>query len=101
MELRSTVVNLCLQPSLPVAFNRRCPLPSTVSQSLAVSLSYEFEINGTLAAQAKLFLMAKRLVPLLNRVLVEKIISPSKTNAGILLPEKSTKELVTVAVILQ
>ncbi|CAB4316691.1 unnamed protein product [Prunus armeniaca] len=35
--------------------------------------------------------MAKRLVPLLNRVLVEKIISPSKTNAGILLPEKSTK----------
>ncbi|KAL9256578.1 10 kDa chaperonin, mitochondrial-like protein [Drosera capensis] len=35
--------------------------------------------------------MAKRLVPLLNRVLVEKIIPPSKTNAGILLPEKSTK----------
>ncbi|XP_024922653.3 10 kDa chaperonin, mitochondrial isoform X1 [Ziziphus jujuba] len=35
--------------------------------------------------------MAKRLVPLLNRVLVEKIVPPSKTNAGILLPEKSTK----------
>ncbi|KAI4348582.1 hypothetical protein L6164_009291 [Bauhinia variegata] len=35
--------------------------------------------------------MAKRLVPLLNRVLVEKIVPPSKTNSGILFPEKSTK----------
>ncbi|KAI8559299.1 hypothetical protein RHMOL_Rhmol04G0161100 [Rhododendron molle] len=35
--------------------------------------------------------MAKRLIPCLNRVLVEKIIPPSKTNAGILLPEKTTK----------
>ncbi|KAK9169663.1 hypothetical protein Syun_001803 [Stephania yunnanensis] len=35
--------------------------------------------------------MAKRLVPLLNRVLVEKIVPPSKTNAGILLPENTTK----------
>ncbi|XP_043693652.1 10 kDa chaperonin, mitochondrial-like [Telopea speciosissima] len=33
--------------------------------------------------------MAKRLIPSLNRVLVEKIIPPSKTNAGILLPEKT------------
>ncbi|XP_073043182.1 10 kDa chaperonin, mitochondrial-like isoform X2 [Primulina eburnea] len=35
--------------------------------------------------------MAKRLLPLLNRVLVEKITPPSKTNAGILLPEKTSK----------
>ncbi|XP_072959311.1 10 kDa chaperonin, mitochondrial-like [Typha angustifolia] len=35
--------------------------------------------------------MAKRLIPSLNRVLVEKIVPPSKTNAGILLPEKTTK----------
>ncbi|XP_028761513.1 10 kDa chaperonin, mitochondrial [Neltuma alba] len=35
--------------------------------------------------------MARRLGPLLNRVLVEKIVPPSKTNAGILLPEKSSK----------
>ncbi|KAJ0094946.1 hypothetical protein Patl1_15413 [Pistacia atlantica] len=35
--------------------------------------------------------MAKRLLPTLNRVLIEKIIPPSKTNAGILLPEKSSK----------
>ncbi|KAK8512737.1 hypothetical protein V6N12_030153 [Hibiscus sabdariffa] len=35
--------------------------------------------------------MAKRLIPTLNRVLVEKIIPPSKTTSGILLPEKSTK----------
>ncbi|GAB2210080.1 hypothetical protein Droror1_Dr00015333 [Drosera rotundifolia] len=33
--------------------------------------------------------MAKRLVPLMNRVLVEKITPPSKTAAGILLPEKT------------
>ncbi|KAF5201744.1 10 kDa chaperonin [Thalictrum thalictroides] len=33
----------------------------------------------------------KRLIPSLNRVLVEKIIPPSKTTAGILLPEKTTK----------
>ncbi|CAN4115346.1 unnamed protein product [Withania somnifera] len=35
--------------------------------------------------------MAKRLIPTLNRVLIEKITAPSKTNAGILLPEKSSK----------
>ncbi|KAF9594138.1 hypothetical protein IFM89_028392 [Coptis chinensis] len=35
--------------------------------------------------------MAKRLIPSLNRVLVEKIIPPSKTSSGILLPEKTTK----------
>ncbi|XP_076956017.1 10 kDa chaperonin, mitochondrial-like [Bidens hawaiensis] len=35
--------------------------------------------------------MAKRLIPSLNRVLVEKILPPSKTTAGILLPEKSSK----------
>ncbi|XP_004493381.1 10 kDa chaperonin, mitochondrial-like isoform X2 [Cicer arietinum] len=35
--------------------------------------------------------MAKRLIPLFNRVLVEKIVPPSKTNAGILLPEQSSK----------
>ncbi|GMH08111.1 hypothetical protein Nepgr_009951 [Nepenthes gracilis] len=35
--------------------------------------------------------MAKRLVPLFNRVLVEKIVPPSKTHAGILLPENTTK----------
>lgn len=35
--------------------------------------------------------MAKRLVPLLNRVLIEKIVPPAKTNTGILLPEKSSK----------
>lgn len=39
------------------------------------------------------FPMAKRLVPALNRILVEKIVPPSKTNAGILLPEKTAKVL--------
>ncbi|CAA3018244.1 10 kDa chaperonin-like [Olea europaea subsp. europaea] len=35
--------------------------------------------------------MAKRLLPTFNRVLVEKILPPSKTTAGIFLPEKSSK----------
>uniref|UniRef100_A0A2N9J712 Protein groES n=1 Tax=Fagus sylvatica TaxID=28930 RepID=A0A2N9J712_FAGSY len=35
--------------------------------------------------------MAKRLIPSLNRVLVEKILPPTKTNSGILLPEKAPK----------
>ncbi|KAL6505808.1 10 kDa chaperonin [Orobanche hederae] len=35
--------------------------------------------------------MARRLIPTLNRILVEKTIPPSKTTAGILLPEKSSK----------
>ncbi|KAG2701460.1 hypothetical protein I3843_06G042500 [Carya illinoinensis] len=35
--------------------------------------------------------MAKRLMPTLNRVLVEKVLPPSKTSAGILLPEKASK----------
>ncbi|XP_021907657.1 10 kDa chaperonin, mitochondrial-like [Carica papaya] len=33
--------------------------------------------------------MAKRLIPSFNRVLVQKILPPSKTNSGILLPEKT------------
>ncbi|KAI3759061.1 hypothetical protein L6452_06634 [Arctium lappa] len=35
--------------------------------------------------------MAKRLIPCLNRVLMEKIVPPSKTTTGILLPDKSSK----------
>ncbi|CAH2033680.1 unnamed protein product [Thlaspi arvense] len=35
--------------------------------------------------------MAKRLIPTLNRVLVEKILQPSKTVSGILLPESSSQ----------
>ncbi|XP_062172768.1 10 kDa chaperonin, mitochondrial-like [Alnus glutinosa] len=35
--------------------------------------------------------MAKRLIPSFNRVLVEKIVPPTKTNSGVLLPESTTK----------
>ncbi|KNA19109.1 hypothetical protein SOVF_064700 [Spinacia oleracea] len=35
--------------------------------------------------------MAKRLIPTFNRILIEKITAPTKTNAGILLPESSNK----------
>ncbi|KAH7570979.1 hypothetical protein JRO89_XS05G0232800 [Xanthoceras sorbifolium] len=42
--------------------------------------------------------MAKRLIPTLNRVLIEKIVPPSKTSAGILLPEKSSKASSLIAV---
>jgi co-chaperonin GroES (HSP10) len=33
--------------------------------------------------------MAKRLIPSLNRVLVERLVQPKKTPGGILLPETS------------
>ncbi|KAK2641008.1 hypothetical protein Ddye_022771 [Dipteronia dyeriana] len=35
--------------------------------------------------------MAKRLIPSFNRILVEKIVPPSQTNSGILLPKKTTQ----------
>jgi len=35
--------------------------------------------------------MAKRLIPTFNRILVEKIVPPAKTSAGILLPEKTSQ----------
>ncbi|KAK0589953.1 hypothetical protein LWI29_020564 [Acer saccharum] len=35
--------------------------------------------------------MAKCLLPTLDRVLIEKIVPPSMTSAGVLLPEKSNK----------
>ncbi|XP_021772215.1 10 kDa chaperonin, mitochondrial-like [Chenopodium quinoa] len=35
--------------------------------------------------------MAKRLIPTFNRILIEKITAPAKTNTGILLPESSSK----------
>jgi len=36
-------------------------------------------------------LTARKLKPLLDRVLVEKIVAPTRTAAGILLPETTTK----------
>lgn len=35
--------------------------------------------------------MAKRLIPLLDRVLVEKLAPPTKTVGGVLLPETASK----------
>ncbi|XP_019102011.1 PREDICTED: 10 kDa chaperonin, mitochondrial-like isoform X1 [Camelina sativa] len=35
--------------------------------------------------------MMKRLMPTFNRILVQKVIQPAKTESGILLPEKSSK----------
>ncbi|CAN8312230.1 unnamed protein product [Cochlearia groenlandica] len=35
--------------------------------------------------------MMKRLIPTFNRILVQRVIQPAKTESGILLPEKSSK----------
>lgn len=35
----------------------------------------------------------KRLIPLLDRVLVEKVVAPTKTAGGILLPESSASKV--------
>ena len=73
------VLALGLKPSHLADTNqgfRFCvPLVSPLLQFIIVILKY----------------MAKRLIPSLNRVLVEKIIPPSKTNTGVLLPEKTKK----------
>jgi hypothetical protein len=37
--------------------------------------------------------MAKRLIPLLDRVLVEKIVAPTKSVGGILLPESAVSKI--------
>lgn len=37
--------------------------------------------------------MSKRLIPLLDRVLVEKIIAPTKSVGGILLPESAVSKV--------
>ncbi|GLJ24340.1 hypothetical protein SUGI_0464630 [Cryptomeria japonica] len=35
--------------------------------------------------------MAKRLIPCFNRILIEKVVAPSKSTGGILLPESTGK----------
>lgn len=37
--------------------------------------------------------MAKRLIPLFDRILVEKIIAPTKSVGGILLPESAVSKV--------
>jgi co-chaperonin GroES (HSP10) len=37
--------------------------------------------------------MAKRLIPLLDRVLVEKIVAPTKSVGGIILPESAVSKV--------
>lgn len=39
--------------------------------------------------------MAKKLTPLLNRVLVQKLVAPTKSEGGILLPETAASSKVT------
>jgi len=41
--------------------------------------------------------MSKRLIPLLDRVLVEKIVAPTKSVGGILLPETAVSKARNVA----
>ncbi|CAM6121845.1 unnamed protein product [Calypogeia fissa] len=44
--------------------------------------------------------MAKRLIPLLDRVLVEKIVPPTKSVGGILLPESASSKTVNSGVVI-
>ncbi|XP_040872111.1 10 kDa chaperonin, mitochondrial [Glycine max] len=54
---------------------------SDLTDDLASSLNCPTQLSSLLQSPLRIF----------NRVLVEKIVPPSKTNAGILLPEKSSK----------
>ena len=42
--------------------------------------------------------MSKRLIPLLDRVLVEKIIAPTKSVGGILLPESAVSKVRAIVI---
>ena len=74
----------------PSKHNPKAPKEKVLVWVLVLhSLSFFFWFS--LAISSHLFSMAKRLIPSLNRVLIEKIVPPSKTNSGILLPEKTSK----------
>lgn len=66
-------------------------LPSSSSFPQTHHPPKSFRLQKLLVAPVPPPPMAKRLIPTLNRVLIEKIVPPSKTNTGILLPEKTTK----------
>lgn len=57
------------------------------SQSVAIAL------KGTLPQENYPEKMAKRLIPLLDRVLVEKLQPATKTAGGILLPETAVSKV--------
>jgi hypothetical protein len=63
-----------------------CGFGEVLRHSLVIRVEGKKESKKMALATA-----AKRLVPLLDRVLVEKIVPPTKTAGGILLPETSTK----------
>lgn len=68
-----------LRPTASKKF-RRSPLTTAATATL-LSLSTELRK------------MAKRLIPLLDRVLVEKIVAPTKSVGGIILPESAVSKV--------
>ncbi|KAL3332023.1 hypothetical protein AABB24_032569, partial [Solanum stoloniferum] len=73
------ILNFCADIKIPVSSVSLLFPPHTA------------EKQNLLVQAAAAVVMAKRLIPTLNRVLIEKITAPAKTSAGILLPEKSSK----------
>lgn len=67
------------------------PLRNSSQLQTASSSSSVFRVKFWVSKFLRFPQMAKRLIPLLNRVLIEKTVPPAKTNSGILLPEKSSK----------
>ncbi|KAL6009839.1 10 kda heat shock protein [Asimina triloba] len=71
--------------------------PQNPSKTLPPSQTHQNRIAAFLPSSSafslrlSIAMATKRLIPALNRILVEKIVPPSKTNAGILLPEKTSK----------
>ena len=64
---------------------------SLKSVSRILSLAWTFQnLLGNIWGRMAMATAMKRLVPLLDRVLVEKIVPPTKTAGGILLPESSS-----------
>lgn len=93
------------EPSFSIARNSQhlhsFSLPSMLSSksvSRILSLAWTFQnLFGNIWGRMAMATAMKRLVPLLDRVLVEKIVPPTKTAGGILLPESSSTVRVRTA----
>jgi hypothetical protein len=52
-----------------------------------------FAVQSPISHHLKIMSLAKKLIPLLDRVLVEKIVPPAKSVGGVLLPESATQKV--------
>ncbi|OIW31987.1 Cpn10-domain-containing protein [Coniochaeta ligniaria NRRL 30616] len=70
-----------------------CPTYGSLRQARQEANTQDLEANDTPLCQSTTIRSIKSLVPLLDRVLVQRVKAEAKTASGIFLPESSVKEL--------